>query len=635
MFLVSEKYYSILAGNKSGFLDGVKKFNNLYFNKNNITRINENYYLLGDIDYILNENKSERIPYTIESFQKLLYKYDDSLISEYIDGDFVLLKIGNDCFSIYPDIYSKKDVFYLKDENDFVISDSLEVFFELRLAGEFDRVSLTSFFLMYGNYSPKKDTIYKNIFRLGVNEILIVSGTNFVIKAKEYEPLKIQDYNENHLELYYKILWDAIKFRSSSDGINWIYLSSGWDSTAILGFLREMYPAEQIRCVIGRMLYSKRSGVINQFEIDRASAMAEYYNVKLDIVDLDYTSDNIISYFKNIVPFLKNNLVHSYNSLNFCILSDYIKNNSGKNDVVFSGEISDGVHNFGFSQYATILDHPDLNFREYADKMISYLFGPSFLKSILEGNYYKDTVYKFLKDRNGNCINYETEGKNSTEILTELLSSLFMSPRRFPFYSLDNIGILSADARNEYKETFGNKYLRKFAGELNTDNIYAIIIHLYNSFHWQGSTVKVIGKSLERYDKQIKLPFWDISIQNFLSQMPENWGRGLDLNNTKYPLKWVLKNKINYPMHLQKGPHSYLYDVDPGFNHLEETLFRSSLNSYFKGLLETNKYENILNDNYFNLQYIKEIIEKYLKDEKLSGQRLNDIGSLILLSAIA
>ena len=35
-----------------------------------------------------------------------------------------------------------------------------------------------------------------------------------------------------------------------------------------------------------------------------------------------------------------------------------------------AGEISDGVHNFGFSQFLTIF-HPSLEFREYADKMAS------------------------------------------------------------------------------------------------------------------------------------------------------------------------------------------------------------------------------------------------------------------------
>ena len=63
---------------------------------------------------------------------------------------------------------------------------------------------------------------------------------------------------------------------------------------------------------------------------------------------------------------------------------------------VFSGEISDGVHNFGFSQNATILEHPVFDFREYSDKMINYIYGPTFLKSIWNNNYKDDFVFKVL-----------------------------------------------------------------------------------------------------------------------------------------------------------------------------------------------------------------------------------------------
>ena len=37
------------------------------------------------------------------------------------------------------------------------------------------------------------------------------------------------------------------------------------------------------------MKYSERSEVINQFELDRAQKMADYYSVKLHVVELNYT----------------------------------------------------------------------------------------------------------------------------------------------------------------------------------------------------------------------------------------------------------------------------------------------------------------------------------------------------------
>ena len=66
-------------------------------------------------------------------------------------------------------------------------------------------------------------------------------------------------------------------------------------------------------------------------------------------------------------------------------------------EVIFAGEISDGAHNFGFSQYATMF-HPTYEFREYADKMASYLFGPTFLKRIVDGDYKLDPKYVLIND---------------------------------------------------------------------------------------------------------------------------------------------------------------------------------------------------------------------------------------------
>ena len=66
-----------------------------------------------------------------------------------------------------------------------------------------------------------------------------------------------------------------------------------------------------------------------------------------------------------------------------------------KEAVVFAGEISDGAHNLGFSQYFSIYHPMSHAFREYSDKMASYLFGPTFLSQLLEGQHENDPVWKF------------------------------------------------------------------------------------------------------------------------------------------------------------------------------------------------------------------------------------------------
>jgi asparagine synthetase B (glutamine-hydrolysing) len=607
---------------------------NIYFYKEGLLEITDNLFLEGEIDYYILDSEKRKFNGDFNEIAKIIESRNVQNIYDSIEGSYYFIKTGNDSVSIYTDKYCKKDLFFFRDGKEFIVSDSLEYFAKLKLTGEFDNVALVSFFTLYGNYAPKKHTLYKNIFRLGLNQSIEISKSGLGIKEYEFKPAEIEDYGSSKLEDYFNIFSDSIKYRSSENGINWIYLSSGWDSTSILGMLREFYPAEQVRGVIGEMVYSERSGVINKFEVDRAKEIAKYYNIKLDVVPLDFTKPGVTDNMEKIIPFMKVNMINSFNTINFFMLSDFIEKNSSENDVVFSGEISDGVHNLGFSQYATILDHPDLGFREYADKMASYLFGPSFLNSVINNNYEKDVIYNFLKQRYGNSKFYSVLDRENIIKNTELLSSFFISPRRIPFYGLENLSILNEKARREFSASYKSEYFGEFGKKMNPSNIYSILIYLYNSFHWQGSTVRVIGKSLERHGKSIKLPFWDISIQNYLSSMPESWGRGLDFNRTKYPLKWILEYKIDYPMNLQKGPHSYLYDVNPGFSHLAEVLYGKRLNEYFRNALKDRKFEKYLDGEFFNLNYIKKIYKDYMSGVEIGGQVLNDLGSLILFSLI-
>lgn len=113
--------------------------------------------------------------------------------------------------------------------------------------------------------------------------------------------------------------------------------------------------------------------------------------------------------------------------------------------------------------------------------------------------------------------------------------------------------------------------------------------------------------------------------------MPEEWGRGLDLNPTKYPLKWMLKNRIEYPYHLQVGPHSYLYDMDPSFSLAAETMYGSAFAPYFRNLLGPRTYHDLLSPEIFDLAYIDGLVNRYLDGIETRGSELNDLVSLCML----
>ena len=73
-------------------------------------------------------------------------------------------------------------------------------------------------------------------------------------------------------------------------------------------------------------------------------------------------------------------------------------------EVAFAGEMSDGAHNLGFSQYVSIFHSASQDFREYSDKMASYLFGPTFLNQLIDGKHEQDPVWKIFMEYHTDTI---------------------------------------------------------------------------------------------------------------------------------------------------------------------------------------------------------------------------------------
>jgi hypothetical protein len=101
----------------------------------------------------------------------------------------------------------------------------------------------------------------------------------------------------------------------------------------------------------------------------------------------------------------------------------------------------------------------------------------------------------------------------------------------WPLWSLDNETLLTSKGREYYTQEMQEKYLADIAKNMNIDNIYASYLYLYNSFHWQGSTVRSLQIMADYYQLNTDLPFWDSGLQDFLAKMPEDWGRGVNSCN--------------------------------------------------------------------------------------------------------
>ena len=384
------------------------------------------------------------------------------------------------------------------------------------------------------------------------------------------------------------------------------------------------------------MHYSHQSGVINQFELDRARKITEYFGVRLDTADFDFTTDDAIEYWQFLGPKLRDQHLYTYSAYNSYRIAEFIAHHGGtEQDAVFAGIVSDGAHNLGFSQFATILEHPEIGFREYSDKMASYLFGPSFFRRVMEGTSGGDFVYEALKNRAANAAFDDPSRMDENQRKLQYLASFFHRNRRIPFFGLHNTAVLTREGSESFEKEFSDTYLKEIAAKLTPETLYSCLLHLYNSYYWQGSTERCMVTGVESYlGRAIKAPYWDGRLQRFLSEMPEDWGRGLEIRPAKYPLKWMLQNAVDYPMHLQAGPHSYHYDVNPQFSHTREFLFGSNMKGYLQAKLRDRPHERILDPSHFNMAYIGSLVDDYLSGAEFGGTRMNDLLPIVNLCCL-
>jgi len=528
-----------------------------------------------------------------------------------------------------PDQFGRRELYIQADPGGTVLATSLDLLPVSATGDTFDQLALAHALAVYGSRPPKRHTYYGSVRRLGIGESVRIANGHVEIRQARFEPVSAGPFGERQLHEYADRLLDAVRRDGSPDG-NVVYLSSGWDSTCLLACLVHVFGARAVRAVTGRMRYSERAGVINQFEIDRARAMADYYGIPLDIVEFDYRSTGAMETAAQWGPLFRAHQFGSAVGYNHGLLAAEARR-VARDAPVFAGEISDGAHNLGFSQYVTVF-HPDLAFREYSDKMASYLFGPTFLGLLKSGHFTQDAVYQFLKGRLG-PVAFDTPAAPDA-MVRQQLSSFFLRPQRFPLWSLQNVRMLTPEGRDAYQSHMESQYLAEAGERCTPDTLYGWFLHLYNSFHWQGSTVAPLAVTAEAMGLRAELPFWDSEVQRLLSAMPEDGGRGLDLNHTKHPLKWMLRHRVDYPYHLQKGPHSYLYDVDPGFSHAAEWMYASGFTSYFRTLLAPRPYRDILSPEVFDLAYLDSIVSSFLDGREARGGELSDLLSLASLFTV-
>ncbi len=406
---------------------------------------------------------------------------------------------------------------------------------------------ITHIFDVYGFRVPYPFTVFEGIYRLDNRNNCDVMFDGKSVFLSDPKPINSIDPSWS-LESYYQALENSLKCEKKYAAV---MFSSGWDSSSILGSLVQQLPKDRIKTFTLRMNIPGLDEPLNKFEIYKAKAIAEFYGVENIIVDNNFMND-----IGNTLKASARKMLFSITAVNFEYLWKAIDSYgwNPSETAVYSGEFSDGAHNFGFAQHFGAV-YPDKGFRQYGDKIRNYFLSPKFLNRLrTEDDMSNDILVKnFSSSALTNYLGWSEE-----EIMKDLLERIFMYGVRGPFEK-------NSITNPVYKSKSIDLYYQVIANSLEFNNLnewYSLLLRTYNHFHWSASTVSCISiHNPSNYC--LKLPFGNPELLNVLEKMPTEFGRGLEPLPTKYPLRKYCELKLrNYPFNLQEGPHAYIYDVD-------------------------------------------------------------------------
>ena len=605
-FLISNRKQS----NNSDFKIHLNKNFILYTNKKPdiLIRGKEKFLFFGKVNGFFKQN------IFIKTSNFTLKKNINILLNNriIIDGNYFFIKIKKEAIELNVDNKGLYDIFYSNKKNDINFSNSLLIIKDqLNTKLTLDNFSILTALNSISKRPPSKKTFFNEIKRLDYDSINIINNNNFKTKEKKFIPLSIKEpkNDKSFLKKYKEELSAFSNIGTNKEKV--LFMSSGWDSLMILKLLIEKFGKNRVKPIIARLKFSKSTKNFNQYELDKAKKICNHFNIKLNYVDVDYKRIN--SYSSETGSISKEKMLTG--TFAFFLHYRLIKQGYkmfGPADF-FSGEISDGAHNFGFSQYLTLVDHKNNGYREYCDKMMNYLFGPTFFDKILKKEFSNDPIFKFLLSKLG--VKTKQIEFNKNEIFKNLMQSMFLTANRFPLNS-EISPFLNKNKKKEYLNTFNNNYLKNIQFK-NNNQIYSCYLYLYNKFHWQGSTVRPAYHIANEFRSNFINIFWNANTQKTLSTMPESFGRGLELRSTKFPEKEILKQSIDVDK-LNVGPHSYLSDTsdaDPYYEVLYNSKYRKIISHTFE------KFDPIkhFNKKYFDHKFIKKILSCFKHKKKDVG----------------
>ena len=571
-----------------------------------------NFFLYTNYNTKIIRHKSSEFFLFGKIYEKFNNTNPNSSVSK--DGRYCLIKINKDNSEVSLDQFSRIDIYYSKDKSNFYISSNFNLILKRLNSFSINQLAVAHSINVIGIRPPKKDTFFNEVSRIGVDEILKVKKKKIFLFKRKFNALSTTKYDDSKIKEYFEIHQKYLKNLGGGAKKN-IYMSSGFDSSYLAANQKSIYKSKNIagHTVIQKL--SRRSKIYNIFELNRIKKLKKHFNFKVKLTEINLVK-NFPKYSENISEVCGNRMMtNTLAAFMHYKLAKSTKMTNFSNEV-YAGEVSDGVHNLGFSQFFSLIDHESNGFREYSDKKMCYLYSPSFLKKIQNKEHYKDYIFKEIISKKYNKVK-NLNRFDFKNIFYELCNSFFNSNSRLPF-NKENNNIFKEKLNHDLFENLKRNYFSTVEIK-KPDQIYSAFTYLYNSFHWQASTICTMYDFADLYDLEMYLPYWNPKLHSFLSKMPEEWGRGLEVKNIKYPLKESFRRYFNYPKILEEGYHSYMYDVKKYSDPILEIIINPETRKYILQIFKRYHPCDYLKTEYFNRDQVYKILQRYGKGLDISN----------------
>lgn len=538
---------------------------------------------------------------------KTLCSENCSNISDSIEGAYVAAVLDKkiDSVIVTGDAFARVNMFYHKDNDDCIAStDIADILSQLKDI-RYQQESLYCILIL--GYPPAKHTPYEKVRRLAHSEQLLFKDGKSTIIYPKISEIKIRPMAEKDHKTYAKVLENAILSRTS-DVENWVMISGGWDSSIMLASLCKHLDKSKIKPIVTRLLLPSGK-CYNPYEVSKSQKIAAYYGLKCEVADAWLGGKDTHDHISSISPNLRSHLLFDWMPA-FYAMAEIIKKKGKRGAVVFYGGFSDALHNFGFSQFSS-LPYLSYDFREYSDKMRSYLYSPSFLRKIFNSSYENDFIFKLFwwHANSEQDLVKNTRGKDA---MLDYLLSFIVSDFRIPFARIARETIFNEDAKAAFKKWLHDYYFKEVTENIKPENMYFYLIHLYKYFHLQGSQYQVILSAFEGSDFYPQLPFLDMNLTEFLAQMPESWGRGLEWRQIKYPLKQYASRSLDIPLDIIESDfHSYIDEKEDKERQIDwraEMVNGSPLGLRWRDPAKQEVVNRIFDKKWFDVELIKNLL---------------------------